>query len=376
MIRVPKHTVSISVAGAEIRSPIRYQIGTSITDGVSTFELRVPFSRDAWDLLLPDALVQIRIDGVPIVTGFIDDSDGTDDGDAIDVTGRCKVGRLIGDAAPRFSFSGLPIQAQLERLVSPFFSKVVLDNDRNRANIRGKGKKARVARAAIENGRVATNIEPGQTRWALISQFCEQRGLLAWSSGDGRELVVARVNYKQQPQFRLFRPAPGSARAKESTVLSMAPRRSTGDRFSRVIVVGSGTGTDSNYGPKVASRYGEAKNNPDTVDGEGYDFTVPKRLILQRSVNSAAEAKELAEAEMSRRDGQGYAITVRAPGHGQVVAGTRTTLFACDTLAALEDERTGTRGTYAITACSFSGDRDGGEQTTLTLVPWGTELAR
>lgn len=374
-MKTPTHTVAVIVSGVEIRGVMSYRIATSLTDGVASFDLRVAFSREAWDALIPDRLVQIRIDGVPVITGFIDDSD-CEDG-PIEVTGRCKIGRLIQDCSPAFTFAGLSIREQLAKIAAPFFSSVTLDNSRNRVAIRGKGKKARVARQAIDNGRVAASIEPGQTRWTLISQFCEQRGLLAWSSGDGRELVVARPNYGQEPQFRLFRPSPESRRSGERTVLSMRLKRSTGDRYSRIIVVGSGTGTDANYGAKVAARFGEAKDSPDTRDGEGYDFTVPKRLIMQRSVASSDEAEAIAIAEMSRRDGYAYAITATAPGHGQFVAGSRPTLFACDTISDVEDERTGTRGVYTIAACVFtSNGRDDGRRTELTLIPLGTDLSR
>jgi prophage tail gpP-like protein len=379
VIKTPKHSIAVVVEGQQVRGWISYQISTSLTDGVDTFSMRVPFSRASWSALRPDRPAQILVDGVPIITGWIDDSDCSDEGDTIEITGRNKIGRLVQESAPGINYAGLAIADLIERVAKPWFSKVSFDNSRNRTIIRGKGKKASSARArgfATLSSKVGTQIEPGQSRWAVISQLCEQVGVLAWSSGDGKELIVSGPNYDQAIQFRFFRPAPGSDRADDSTVRTMAIRRSTGDRYSRVLVVGSGTGTDVNYGAKVASRSGEAKNNPATADGVGIDFTAPKQLVLQRAVASSAEATKFAEAEMSRRDGQGNAVTVLAGGHGQVIAGLRTTLFACDTLGAVEDERTGLRGTYAIVGCAFTSERVGAEETTITLVPRGTELSR
>src|SRR5579871_5123374 len=104
------------------------------------------------------------------------------------------------------------------------------------------------------------------------------------------------------------------------------------------MVVGAGAGTNSNYGASISSRYASSKNNPATSDGTGTDFLQPKRLVQQRGVQSIAEAQELADREMSRRDINKQTLTVRAPGHGQVIAGVDVTLFTYDTVASCEDE--------------------------------------
>jgi prophage tail gpP-like protein len=98
-------------------------------------------------------------------------------------------------------------------------------------------------------------------------------------------------------------------------------------------------------------------------------------LILSRPVQSNADAQELADREFGRREAQAHVITVRAEGHGQVYDGETPTLFAPDTLALCEDERTGTAGIYLITKCSFQSSRNG-EETLLTLVKSGSELTQ
>ena len=250
-------------------------------------------------------------------------------------------------------------------------------NARNRNVIRGRGRKAKAAGEPLKlttGKKIGTRIEPGQTRWQVIETLCAQAGALVWSAGDGTELVVGQPNYDQEPQFRFFMPAANSTRIDESTVLGMGVRERTADRYSRVIVVGSGTGTDVNYGSRVASRYGEAKDNPNTKEGDGDAFSAPKRLIVQRSVASIAEAQELARREMARRDAHAQGLTVRCAGHGQIVAGAFTTIFAPDTIASVEDERTDTKGNYLITACTYRSGRTG-EETLITLVPSGADLS-
>lgn len=367
MIETPKHKVSIVAGSVEVRDALTYQIKRSMTGGVDTFSMQFPFSRSAWEVLQPDAPIQVRIDDIPVLTGFLDDSD-TPDAVVIDVTGRNKLGRFVQDCAPGISFKGLGIKELIEKIAEPLFARVVFENARNRNIARGRGKKARAAREPARlNTRVGTQIEPGQTRMQIITQLCEQAGYLVWESGDGKELIVGLPNYDQEPQFLFFRPAIGSTR--RATVMEMPIRRSSGDRYSRVICVGSGQGTDANYGPHVASRYGEAF---DSVT----DFSAPKTLIIQRAVSSAAEARELAEAEMARRDAQADVVEVTAAGHGQLIAGTQRTLFTTDTIANVICERTGHRGAYLVEECTFEASRTEAATTSMTLVRKGAVLSR
>lgn len=380
MIQTLKPKISIVVDGVEIRGWETYQIDTSMTDGVFQFSLRMPFDLRAWQVCREDRPCQVLVDGIAVITGYIDDSDNPEDNpNVIEVKGRCKCARLQHDCPPTINFGGLGLQELTKKLVAPMFADVVFSNARNRAIVRGRGKKARAGSEPLKISapkKVGTRIEPGQTRLAVVSSLCEQAGLLHWCSGDGREFIVAKPNYQQEAQFRFFRPAPGSSRAAESTVLSLGIHRSTADRYSRVICVGSGAGTDANYGPTCASRFGEARNNPLKAGGEGIDFSAPKTLIVQRAVKSAEEAREFAEAEMARRDASGHTIGARAGGHGQVIAGTYRTMFANDLVVNVEDERTGTVGPYLISSTSYSSGRGDGEETSMKLVPKGAELTK
>lgn len=375
---LPTHAVSMVVGGAEITGWISYELAVNLQGPASTFRFQIPFSPQAWRLTAPDREVQICIDGIPIITGYIDAAPMPEDAEVIDVSGRCRIGRLIDDCPGALSFEGLGIGQLASKIVAPFFGEVILSNARNRALVRGKGKKARAAAEplTIATKKVGTTIEPGQTRWATLEKLLEQAGYLAISSGDGHELVILRPNYDQEIQFYFFRPLPDGPRAAELTVLAMGIGRDQAESYARVLVVGSGQGTAVSYGGAAASRTGEAKNNSDTADGTGLDFTAPKTLILQQAARSLDEADELAEREMARRDARKAPITVRCAGHGQVIAGAFTTLFAPDLLAYVEDEYTGTKGIYLITSCTYRGSRAMAEETVMTLVPRGTELAR
>lgn len=371
------HRVSIVIDGFEVRGWESYAITSSIVDPVDTFELAMPFDRKAWDLMRTDRPVRVMIDGICILDGFLDESPLPETEEVLHVRGRDRVGRLVQESAPGFRYRGLKLTDLVAQLASPWFTKVTLSNARNRRVLRGRGRKAAAADEPVKLSprKDGLAVEPGQMRWAVIEELLGQAGLLAWSAGDGKELVVGKPNYAQEVQWRFFHPAAGSSRGREGNVLSMGIGRSTADRYSRVIVVGSGRGTNANYGAAVSSRFGEARDNPSDPEGVGGDFSAPKRLVLQEPVQSTAEAQALAERELRRRAAQGHPITVTAPLHGQLVGGAALTVFTPDTLAAVEDERTGTRGVYLVTSCTYKSSRQGGEQTSMNLVPKGTELA-
>lgn len=374
---VAPHTVSIVVDGQEVRGWTDYAITSSIMDPVDTFTMSLPWSREAWDLLRPDRSVRVTIDGVTVLRGMLDDRESPGDDDSITVSGRDRIGRLVQESAPAFSYNGQSLTQVIARLADPWFTRVTLSNARNRRVLRGKGHKAEAGAEPIiveprADGMLA---EPGQTRWAIIEELLSQAGLMAWSAGDGTELIVGLPNYGQSPQWRFFRPRPGSLRASEGNA-SIGVRDSTADRYSQVIVVGSGRGTRTNYGAAVASRRGEALDSPHSADGTGEDFTYAKRLVIHSPVQSTREATAMAERELRRRRAQGEVITVSVPWHGQVSGGVYRTIYTPDTMANLECERTGRRGAYLVTSCKYTSRRGDGERTDMELVPRGAELAQ
>jgi prophage tail gpP-like protein len=372
-----QHDISIVVDGVQIRDWETYEITTDMTSPADHFMVRMPFVRDVWDLCRGDRPVKVLIDDVVVLTGLIDERLVPEDDESIEIIGRCRLGRLVDESAPGINFSGLTMQALIAKVIAPWFPKATFSNARNRAVIRGRGRKAKASDQPLKintSKKIGTHIEPGQTEWQVVETLLSQAGnLLAWSAGDGSELIVAAPNYDQEPQFRFFHPKANSTRTDEATVLGMGVRDRTADSYSRIICVGSGIGTAVNYGSRVASRYGEARDNPATPEGDGLRFSAPKRLIITRPVKSIAEAKELAEREMSRRNAHGNALTARCAGHGQVVAGSDVTLFATDLVASCEDERTGVMGNYLITSCTYRSSRHG-EETLMTLVKSGSAL--
>lgn len=376
MSGIPSHPITVLARGREIRGWIECTITTSLLDPVSTADLKLPWDREAWDLLQREVVVQVRIGDVVVLTGPRDEVERPEGVDEIHLRARSWVGRLVDESAPSFRWEGQTLTQLIARLAAPWFRKVTLSNARNRKALRGRGRQAVAGTEPVRidphpGGKLA---EPGQTRWAVIEDLLRQTRMLAWSSGDGRELVVGQPNARQEPQWRFFSPAPGSRRAAESNVIGIGVKRSTADRYSRVVVTGSGAGTDANYGPAVAARYGESRD-ADGLEGTGGDFIVPKRLVVHEPVRSIADAMATADRELRRRAAHAEVVTVTAPGHGQVVAGQLLTVFAPDTIAHVEDEATGTIGAFLVVGCTYKSSRGSGESTALELLRRGVELS-
>lgn len=373
---VPPLEVSVVIGGREVRGWTSYTVTpSSLLEPVGSFDLVLPSDRTVWALVRREVRARILVGGVPVLTGLIDEARANDE--TITIRGRGLIGRLVQESAPTLRWEGLTLSQLVGKLAAPWFSIVVLSNERNRRLVRGRG---RLAPAAGEPLRVDPRpggaiAEPGQTRWSVIEGLLRQAGCLAWSSGDGAELIVGLPHHDQAPQWRLVAPASRSRRGAESTVLSMRVVASTADRYSRVIVTGSGRGTDSSYGPAVATRYGEALDGPG-AEGVGGDFVEPKRLVVHEPVRSAAEARELARRELARRAAQGLVVECETPGHGQVLApGAAPTIFAADTIAHVDHEPTGEAGAFLVVGVTFRSSRDRGETTELQLYRRGVELA-
>lgn len=378
--QIREHDISVIVGGTRIRDFTTYEIHSDMMTPTDTASLRIPFTREVWDLCKPDRKIQVLIDDVAILTGrLIERMNSESDPYGITIICRDKIDRLVKESAPGIDFSGLSMKALITKLVSPWFEEVTFNNARNRSVIRGRGRKSKAGDEPLKlftEKRIGTHIQPGQTRWQVIATLLAQAGLIAWSSGDGREFIVGTPHYNQEPQFRFFRPAPDSSRADEATVLGLGFRDSVDDRYSRIDCVGAATGTTVNYGPNVTALASTARNNPATRDGEGLDFDAPKRLIIMRSPHDQSEVRELAQREMDRRDGQGTMGTARCGSHGQVMSGSDFhTIFCADTIASVEDEVTGKQGLFLIVSCTYRTNREGAEETTMELVKSGAGLS-
>lgn len=352
-----------------------------------------PVDRDLWSACRPDAEVQIAIGDSPLISGYVDTrrrvrSRGQN---GLQIEGRCKIGRLVDESSPLQTFRQEAVLDAISELANPWFSVVELSNARNRSLILRR--RAVTVRSGFERDadgvrqfgtdratkivtkrRGPKKVEPGETRWEVLSQFLEFDHLLAWSSGDGKELIIARPNYNQESQFRFLIAAPGSSRARLANVVECEYAESVADRYTDITVMGAGRGDTANYGKRilrntwtVAEAGGEA--------GFGESFLRPKSLIVtDDKAKNPTEARRLAEREALVRNSSGVELRLVVRGHTQALTPRAApALYAPDTMCDFEDEELGIRGRYLIAEATYRRAR-GSESTELTLIPEGTEL--
>lgn len=372
----PKHRVSISVGGFQIDGWIDYEISTSLLEPVDQFVLSRPFDRDAYALCRRDALVTVRIDGTPIVTGRIDvrDKETSRESNVMMISGRDMVGRLVQESAPTISYDGVSLVDAVKALASPWYSDVRTSNATNRTVRLGKrGRKAAAKDEAIviKVKKKTWQVEPGQLRWKIINDLASQAGYMVWASSDGSHLIIGQPNYKQGAQYLIS--IPDEKSRLPATTFRAKFTDSNADRYSQIMALGSGRGDSANYGESTVSRRDVVNDGPG-VDGIGRDFEEPKRLILvERTLANIEEARQYAQQEKDRRDFSRSKLVVTMPEHGQIVGSGAPTLFAPDTIARVIDTEQDPPidGPWMIYACTYKARR-GTVTTDLQLVPSGT----
>lgn len=377
------HTVSVRVGSQTIEKWSDYSVELDMLTAADGWHLTLGNpTREMFKLCAPDASIEVLLDETVVCSGFIDERNWSVDregGAKLSINGRDKMGRLTDESAPLLSYNGLGIEQLALAIAAPWFTKVTLQNTRNRQLLRGKAApKLKVAGEPIFSGRRGhrsdKKVNPGESRWHVLSSFLEEAHLLAWSSGDGKELIVGLPNYEQEPSFHFTVVKAGSERRSDGNMLSYARVDSVADRYSQIIACGAGKGSAANYSDRVTKRRGVASNGPGK-SGIGKDFTYPKVLLVSDDdVRDEDQAQVRADREMAERDSTGHRLTIKMRGHSQRRTDGTEVLFAPDTVAFVEDEIAGLASLWLITGVTFNHNRQDGETSDLELVPVGTAL--
>ena len=377
-----KHRVSVVVEGEQVDGWENYRIECSMITPADAFMLKRPFDARAWNTLRKDARIRVLIDGVTILDGFIDRRTKSAKDGTMEFAGRDRCGRLVQESAPSINYSGLLLVEAIRRLAEPWFTAIVLSDARNRSLRRGKGRRVPAGNEPIvvdlRVHKTSGKVQPGMTRWAVIEEIVSRAGYCVWSSADGKELIIGKPNYTQAPQFLIVHPKEGSTT--KATCKDLQIDEDIGDCYSLITVAGAG-GSDEdsvNYGANASSMRGIVKDGPG-LDGIGRNFLYAKRLFMpERNFASNNDAQRVAALEAARRNFRRQVVTAQMPQHGQFIGTAAPTIFAPNTIARVIDEEFDPQldKSFLIFGCVFEaapGD-DGGETTSLEMVPSGTEI--
>jgi prophage tail gpP-like protein len=417
-----RHNVSVLVGTTRIERWTSYEIESDMLSVCDDFTLTLaPADEALFTVCKPDSAVQVFIDDVRVLSGFIGQRayrKSRDAGGVLTITGRDRGGRLEDESMPLIEQLGkLDLKTLAEKAAGEWFSEIRFSNAENRALVRGRRSvlasawaepstaeevaekqallekysktqvksldgqlvvyaKPKNPGGLFEAKKVPKKVEPGQTRADVLRSVLEPAHMLCWSTADGRALVIGIPNHSQEPQFQFFVPKDSrSQRRGFANTLDFEVIDSVEERYSQITVMGATKGDGATYGRalQVAT---SAEQGPN-ADGTGDDFQHPKRLIIaDDEVKSARDARSRANREMALRDKTRRWVRIVADGHGQRYNrdSTAEAIFAFDTVADVLEEGVGVGGRYLITGCRFTSNADDGEQTSLTLVPIWTEL--
>ena len=248
---------------------------------------------------------------------------------------------------------------------------------RGGAKLKGVGpyvNKAPIINPGIFEGRAAPKkVLPGQTRWGVLEEFLREARLLAWSTGDGRELFIGLPTYEQDISYAFFE-ASSTSKNRSRTNARIGIRENVEEMYSLYMACGASRGDGASYGANVTRRIGRARDNPETKDGTGVNFRRPKTLLISDDgIRSQRDATERSEREKLQREASFREAMIDTVGHGQQYDDERV-IYAVDTMAQVTDEDTGTDEPMLITSMSMNSS-GGGTYTSLRAVPKGTLLS-
>lgn len=375
------HELTVTVEGQTIPDWIGYHIESSMITPADSFQLRRHFDPDFYNALRRDARVTIAIDGIRIMTGIIDRRKKRSRDDTMEFEGRDMMGRLVDESAPAINYTGMKTDEAIRQLMTPYFSVLTTSDQRDRLLRRGRGKRVGAGTEPVVLINVRTpragTVHPGQSRMQVIHEIVsrQNQGLVCFGNSNG-ELFVGRPNVSQEAQYLLAHTKPGSSTP--TTVKDLTISEDDGERFSLIMVAGSGGQGDTNYGESVVDNRGVVFDNPfNKIDGTGRDFIRPKRLFMpEKAFENYGDAQRVALNEQARRDYKRHIVSIEAENHGQFVGTAEATIFTYNTIARVIDEDTKPilDDLYLIVSCAYSSQRETGETTTMHAVPRGTEI--
>lgn len=384
-------TIAIVIDAREIRPPIEYSVDLDMLEPTDAFTATMPLDKETVDRAQLDAPFQLFVEGVPLMTGWLGQSEETDDGRLI-IRGMDKAARLSAESVPGagMRLGQTTVEGSAKRIIKPWYDTIEFSNATNRRLTRGRGRKSRSGRepsiSAAQRRQIPRRIEAGAKRWEALMSILEPLRLLAWSRGDGKALVIAAPNYSQAPQYS-FTEEPA-----RSNVLTMSRLSSIDDRYSVIEVSGSGRPAGVPAPPFSPSfpgqkrpRYVSRSRIGIARDTTG-DFQRTKRLFVVDESMSQNEAQELAERMLGQGLVTAEQIMVTVPDHGQARQGTSiNTLYAFDTIAKVrrlvesapgdDEPAVLVDANYFVTRVNMASSRGQGETTSLTLSPVGAALS-
>lgn len=348
-----RHVVKVLVGGVEVRDWESYEVRLSLRDPVSTAALSSAFEADRFAALALGAEVQITIDHRPVFSGYI--TSRSLRGHRLDISCHDRAWRLVQDCTPLRRIRRDTIQSLAVAMVDGVFDDVVFQNARNRALYGSGARRTGTEPPVFDRSSDPIKTPPGATRWAALAEVLLRAELLAWSSGDGRTLILAKPNFAQEARYEFVLSDQG-----RGTCSDIQINESIEQSYQSVTVIGQSRTSEGRFS------YGINLQRQATATDPTYPLPLVRRIVEQ--CYSVEDAAQLAQAHLDDARSDAVEYSVDAEQHGQ--AGR---LYVPDTIARIRDERNGFSELGYVTAVSYRGTRTE-ERTQVQCVPINTRI--
>lgn len=334
-------SVTLRVAG---RDYLGWQ-AVRVTRGMETlcgsFELGVSERWQNQDQVWPigegDPCV-VLIEGVPLITGFIDTRELSYDATthSVSVSGRDKAGELVdcsanpglGTLHAKWEFKGISLLQFAQKICAPFGISVSLQSG-----------------LVLPPPPLKFSIDPGDTAFNALEQACRQAAVLPVSDGQGGVVLTRSSKLRA-----------ASSLVEGKNILSARARFDNSGRYRTYYVLGQHRGTDEDFGEKVAAISAKA---------EDLNVVRSERVLLVRPENgvTAAQAKKRAEWEATTRAARADQVSITVQGWTQIDG----SVWPINALVNVRSPQIAIDGDMLITQASYLLDVSGGTRTELTL---------
>lgn len=333
---------------ATARNPneVAVQIGAQVQAGWTSYDVdsSLLVAADAWTVGLATAeidplpagvalgaAVKVLVGGEAVLVGQLDDIDHqvSKQGQQLVLSGRDGAGVLLDCSAPVFTREALTLEEIIAKVVRPL----------GIVNFRIDAEKK------LTRDRVST--EPGDSAWDMLRRAAEANGLWPWFEPNGT-LVVGGPDYSAPTVANLALKRDGSG-----NLIALSERRTLAERFSRVTVLGQAHALGTQAG---------RHNVKGAVDDTGVPGYRPK-IVVDHEATSTAVATARANKIISDARVRGFELRATVAGH-RTEGGK---LWAAGQRVNLVSEPHGLNGVFFVMSRRFTGDKNRGQMTTLSL---------
>lgn len=333
------------------------------------------------------APVSFRMDDALQLNGTIEEFQELSDrngGTRIVISGRDIGARVLEwDANPIVSFQNLSLFDALTELYSDLGIAVVLgvlaEDARNIQTGALRGTAAVGRRRHRRNASVVNRGHPrvGEKVWAVAEAFCRKAGLFQWVApiDDLGEMgiVLGRYDYKSPPLWAFTRHVDPINGEVVGNAVSVTHAMQARNIPTEVKVFGHGARGDVLSARNTADLGNHYLTDTQINVGRVHsEFPRQPRYVKSQRSRSIEESRQEADRIIARTM-QGFrTYTVTVQGHAQTTPSGARLLYAPNTVATVSDDVLGLNERMWVHRVQMKGRREGGCETTLTLLPLGS----